>query len=171
MANFNVTFYQEVADVDGNIAVVSAKRYLADTSTMAVIITSLNDFGTALVAATNGKVVRASFKVQVLEAQLIPGSTPPVDALYPSVTDGARMNFSNSDGATGHITVPAPTGTTFLDPPLRDIVDPTGDAAALITWMQTYATDSGGTHLNLYQGGIKVGRGARKRRPPKAGLT
>lgn len=171
MANLNVTFHQEIADVDGNVAVASARRTLADTSTLAVIVASLNDFGAALGAATNGKVVRASFTVQVLEAQLIPGTPPPVDALYPSVTDGARLNFSNSDGATGHITIPAPTASTFLPPPQRDIVDPAGDAAALIAWMQTNNDDSGGTHLNLYQGGTKVGRGARKRRPPKAGLT
>jgi hypothetical protein len=172
VANYRVRFFQQIADVDGNLALASyLNGNVADTITVAQLVTNTNGFGTALLAATNGKAVRWSFEVLVGEAQLIPGSTPPTDATYPSVTDGARLNFSNSMGSRTSVVVPAPTEATFLAAPQRDYVDPAGDAAALIAWMQAHSLDTGGQAFNLYQGGIKVGRGARRRRPPKAGLS
>lgn len=172
MANYRTRYNQTIADVDGNLANISFTAGAEpDTVTIAQLITNLNAFGAAFAAATNGKPVRGSVEVLGFEAQIVPGATPPTDATYPSVTDGARLNFSNSGGSTGHITIPAPTETTFLAPPQRDFVDPAGDAAALIAFMQANASDAAGHALNLYQGGIKVGRRARRRRPPKAGLS
>lgn len=171
MANFRIRYVQQVADIDGQVATTSFEATSPDSTTVAQLITKLNAFGAALAPATNGKVVRTSVSILGMEAQLIPGTPPPTDAIYPSVTDGARINFSNSQGATGHLTIPAPTEGTFLAAPQRDFVDPAGDAAALIAFIQTSATDTGQNYLNLYQGGIKTGRGARRRRPPKAGLT
>lgn len=170
MANYRLRYTQQIADVDGQLATTSFEATSPDTTTVAQLITKLNAFGAALAAATNGKAVRASVSVLGLEAQIIPGSAPPTDATYPSVTDGARLNFSNSGGSTSHITIPAPTESTFLPAPQRDFVDPAGDAATLIAFIQTSATDTGQAYLNLYQGGIKTGRGARRRRSPKPGL-
>lgn len=172
MATYRTRYTQVIADVDGNIAQASFTAGAEpDTVTIASLVTNLNAFGTALGAATNGKAVRGSIEVLGFEAQLIPGSPPPNDATYPSVTDGARLNFSNSAGSTGHITIPAPVEAVFLPAPQRDYVDPAGSASALIAFMQANASNSAGAALNLYQGGIKVGRGARRRRPPKAGLS
>lgn len=172
MANYRARYTQVIADVDGNIAQASfVAGATPDTETIADLVTNLNAFGTALAGATNGKAIRGSVEVLGFEAQIVPGSTPPTDATYPSVTDGARLNFSNSAGSTGHITVPAPVEAVFLPAPQRDYVDPAGAASALIAFMKANASNAAGNALNLYQGGIKVGRGARRRRPPKAGLS
>lgn len=171
MANYLCHFQVQIADVDGDVATVTYRQLQPDSATIANLKTIADGFNTAIAGATNGKITRESASVLFLEAQIVPGTTPPTDATYPSVTDGARLNFSNSGGAAQHLTIPAPTETTFLAPPQRDLVDPAGDAAPLIAFLKAHMTDVGGTLLNLYQGGIKVGRRARRRRPPKAGLS
>jgi len=172
MTAYRIHFTQTVADIDGNLANVRVGfGNVDDTTTLAMLATSAASFGSAVGSATNGKAIRGGIEVLLFEAQILPGSTPPTDATYPSVTDGARLNFSNSAGSAGHITIPAPKENVFLAAPQRDFVDPAGSASGLITYMKANASDVGGNLLNLYQGGIKVGRGARKRRPPKAGLS
>lgn len=172
MANVRIKFTQTIADINGQLATISyTDAAQSDASTLATMITTLNAFGTAFAAATNGKPVRGSFEVLGFEAQLIPGTPPPTNALYPTVTTGARLNFSNSFGSTAHITIPAPVAGVFLAAPQEDFVDPAGSASALITFLQGALVDVGGHALNLYQGGIKVGKRARRRRPPKAGLS
>lgn len=172
MATFPVRYFFEVTDIDGNTAVTSfPSGAQADTATLADLVAVSAAAATALAAATNGKITNRSISFLVDEAQLLPGTPPPTDAVYPTVTDGARINFSNSTGARFHMTIPAPKETVFLAAPQRNYVDPAGSAASLIALLKTDASDVADVAFNLYQGGIKVGRGARVRRPAKPGLT
>lgn len=171
MATYLFHYEVEIGDVDGNVANTSLRAAVVDTVTVAQLATEVATFAADVQAASNGKVIRQGVSILFNEAQILPGATPPTDAVYPTVTDGARLNFSNGGGVTAHMTVPAPTEATFLPAPQRNYVDPAGDASALIAFVKAHATDIAGTPLNLYQGGIKVGRGAPKRRPPKAGLS
>ena len=171
MANFLVEHSVTIADIDGQLATTRFRVRNADTLTLAIAKTTQDAFVSAVSAMTNGKVVQSSMSVLFDRAQLIPGTPPPTDATYPSVTDGARLNFAAADGSTGHITIPAPTESTFLAAPDRDFVDPAGAASALIAFLKTNMSDAGGTFLNLYQGGIKTGKSARRRRSPRPGLS
>jgi hypothetical protein len=171
MANYLVEHTATIADVDGQLATTRFRVRVADTVTLAVLNTTQASFLTAVAAMTNGKVVQSSVSALLDRAQILPGSTPPTDAVYPNVTDGARLNFASADGSVGHITIPAPTETTFLAAPNRDFVDPAGDASGLIAFLKTNMSDAGGTFLNLYQGGIKTGKSARRRRSPRPGLS
>ena len=172
MATFGVRYHITVTDIDGNEAQTGfPSGAQADTATIADLVAISDTFNTNLAAATNGKVTQRSITIFVDEAQLIPGTPPPADAVYPTVTDGARLNFSNNKAARFHLTIPAPKESVFLAAPQRNYVDPAGSAAALIAQLKTDASDVGDEAFNLYQGGIKVGRGARVRRPAKPGLT
>lgn len=171
MANYRITYHLTLGDIDGNIAETSFSATSADSTTVAALATKVGTFATDVQTCSNAKVLVQRVSILINEAQILPGSTPPTDAVYPTVTDGARLNFSNSDGAKASLTVPAPTETTFLPAPQRNYVDPAGDASALIALIKSSATDPAVNYLNLYQGGVKVGKGARRRRPPKAGLS
>jgi hypothetical protein len=166
MASYLMTGWCDVIDVDAQTARVSYRSLQADTVTLAQKATEVATFGTDVAAASNGKVIRQGFTVLTLEAHVIPGTPPPTDAVFPSVTDGARIVIANGSGAKGGLTVPAPRETAFVAG--QTYVDPAGAASALITFLTGHATDIGGTLLNLYISGTKVGRGARRRVSNKA---
>lgn len=163
MANYPAEYLFTIVDVNGDQANVRIHTLQADTRTFAQMVTTTNTLATALIACSNGKIIRQGFSVLVNEAQLIVGTTPPTDAEYSSVTDGARLQFANALGERGSLTIPAPLEADFGA--ASNVVDPTNaNVAALIALLQTDMVGDSGTALNLYKGGIKVGRRARRRR-------
>ena len=108
MANYLMTGWADVVDVAGQVARVSYRSLQVDSVTLAAKATEVATFGADIGAASNGKVIRTGFTVLTLEAHVVPGSPPPTDAVYPSVTDGARIRIANGAGSVGGLTVPAP---------------------------------------------------------------
>lgn len=166
MTTYLMTGWADVVDVDGQTARTSYRSAQVDSVTLAQKAAEVATFGADVGAASNGKVIRTGFTVQTLEAHVVPGAPPPTDAVYPSVTDGARLRIANGAGAVGGLTIPAPKDAVFV--PGQTYVDQAGSAAALITFITSHATDVAGTVLNLYISGVKVGRGARRRQSNKS---
>jgi len=164
MAIYKLTYWMDVVDVDGDVARVALNTFEGDTGTVADIATNSATFGTDLIALSNGKTIRRGATLLFDEAQLIVGTAPPTDAIYPKVEDGARLQFSNALGSRASITVPAPKEAVFKDEGERNTVDPTAAAVAtFITFFKATAQDAGLNALNLYQGGVKVAKHARRR--------
>lgn len=161
MASFTLEFGFQITDVNGDTAQVRIQQVVADTQTLAVLKTTSDNINTLLAACTNGKVTSRTVTVIQDKAQISAATAPPpADATYPSVTDGARLNFSNSAGERRSLTIPAvieaafATGTTTVDPGQANI-------AALISIIEGLVDFDGTT--NLYQGGVKVAHHARRR--------
>ncbi len=85
-----------------------------------------------------------------------------VNAEYSTIEDGARLSFLNSQAGRGQMTIPAPVAAIFAAPPNESTVDPTTAVSALITWYEANVSDQDAL-LNVYNGGVKVGRHARRR--------
>lgn len=163
MANFNAKYTVEIVDVNGDHSITTMPVLHADTTTVAQMQTDSAGFGGAVIACSNGKVIKRSVTLLFDEAQLIVGTTPPTDAEYSSVTDGARLQFSNAEGQRYSLTVPAPLETDFGA--ASNVVDSTDtNVAALIAFIVAHATSPANFLFNLYKGGVKVGKGARRRR-------
>jgi hypothetical protein len=162
MANFKCAWTFEIIDVNGDTALMTLPTLQIDTKTIAQMVTASGALGALINPLTNGKVIKTGFRVDIVTAQLVPGATPPNDALWRSVTDGARLQFSNSLRERMSSTIPAPVETVFAGP--TNVVDETQtDVAAFIALVGTDCTGASGTAFNLYEGGVKTGRGARQR--------
>lgn len=164
MPNYRLNFELQVVDINGDTAAVTFNSVAPDSFTVAEAVTEVNDFATLIAAVTNGKVIRQRFGILADEAQLLVGTTPPNEAEYSKVETGARIQFSNSDGARASLTVPAPILAVFSAAGNANTVNPTqAGMANLITFLKLNMLDDGGTPLNLYQGGVRVSRHARRR--------
>jgi hypothetical protein len=163
MANYPARYTIEVVDVNGDVAITTMPTLHGDANTVAQMATESGLFNTALAATTNSKVIKRSVTILFDEAQLVVGSSPPNNAEYSSVTDGARLQFSNNLGERYSMTVPAPLESDFGTS--SNVVNSADtNVAALISFIISHATNQAGTLFNLYKGGIKVGRRARRRR-------
>jgi hypothetical protein len=163
MARYKISYKLQLTDINGDVAEVVINAAALDTATLAGLAANMATIESAVAAASNAKVTRQSVSALFNEAQFLIGSTPPTNAEYSSVTDGARFQFADGAGDRGSITIPAPVEAMFGAN--SNVIDPTnGLAAGIITVMETFADTSSGTVLNLYKGGVKVGRGARRRR-------
>jgi hypothetical protein len=161
MANYDTLYTFQITDINGDSATATLRQSLTDTSTIVAIKALADALQTALAACTNGKVTKEAFTVLLNKAQISSGTAPPpAGAVYPSVTDGARLNFSGAAGENRSITIPAPllsdfvTGTNTVNPADANI-------AALITVIE--GMNDEGLVANLYEGGVKVGHHARRR--------
>lgn len=164
MALKPVRHFLEVVDVNGDHSLVSYPTTADDaTTTLANLETASTNFAAAVAACTNSLVVKRSFSMLLDEAHLVVGSSPPNNAIWPSVTDGARLTFKNNKGERFSLTIPAPLATDFgAGSNVVDSTDPNIDA--LITLLQVQAMNPNGTAYNLYDGGAKTGKRARRRR-------
>ena len=167
MANYDVQYQLQVTDINGDTALCRVNQLLADTSTLAAIATSAAAVATALAATTNGKITSQGVSANFVKAQISAGTAPPpANATYPSVTDGAELNFGGSGtGVKRRFVIPAPLLTDFKTN--SNIVNPAdANVAPLIAQLESM-NDEGAT-VNLYEGGIKVGKHSRKRRAIKS---
>lgn len=162
MANYYLETTLTLTDANGDTAQLKFPvGDTTDTITLAAMVADVNALITALGAPgtiTNAKVTSAKITALVLKAN----PTGALNAQFSQVTDGARLNFLNSAGGRGVLVVPAPIPTVFAGPPNEDVVDSGGPIAALITYYTGHASHEGGL-LNVYNGGVKVGRHARRR--------
>lgn len=162
MANYEWTYHLQLTDANGNRASMTVPGgMVSDATTLAQLATDMAGLITALGVPgtiTNAKVTSQSASFLISKAN--PGGA--IDAEYSGVEDGARMNFLNSVGGKGILTVPAPVAAVFATVPNEDTVDTGGPVAALITWYEAHAIGNGSA-LNVYNGGVKVGRHARRR--------
>jgi hypothetical protein len=163
MANYKGAYTFEIVDINGDVATMRIPSLQVDTRTIAQNATASAALGAAIVALTNGKVIKTGVSFDFVTAQYLVGSTPPTNAEYSSVTDGARLQFSNSLRERMSTTIPAPLEHVFGTN--TNIVDSTqADVATFIGLIAADAVGASGTTFNLYEGGVKTGRGARKRR-------
>ena len=162
MAVYEWTYHLQLTDANGNRAQMSVPGgTVSDATTMAQLATDMASLITALGAPgtiTNAKVTSQTVSFLISKAN----PTGAVDAEYSGVEDGARMNFLNSVGGKGILTVPAPIAAVFASVPNEDTVDTGGPVAPLITWYEAHAQGNGAA-LNIYNGGVKIGRHARRR--------
>lgn len=161
MANYTLEFAYQITDVNGDSATLRLQQVVADTQTLAVLKTTSDNLLAKITPLTNGKVTSRVVTVIQDKAQISAGTAPPpADATYPSVTDGARLNFGNAAGERRAFTIPAvveaafKSGTTTVNPAQSDV-------AALIAQVEGLVDFDGVT--NLYQGGVKVAHHARRR--------
>jgi len=163
MANYKGSYTFEYVDINGDTALMRIPTLQIDTRTLAQLATTSNTLGAAINLVTNGKAIKTGFSFEVVTAQYVVGASPPNNAEYSSVTDGARLQFSNALRERMSMTIPAPLEHVFGA--LSNIVDSTQtDVAALIALIAADAVGASGTAFNLYEGGVKTGRGARRRR-------
>jgi hypothetical protein len=163
MANYKISYTFEIVDINGDTAVMRIPSLQIDTRTLAQLATTSGALGGGINALTNGKTIKTGVSIDFVTAQYLVGTTPPNNAEYSSVTDGARLQFSNSLRERMSLTVPAPLEHVFGTN--TNIVDSTQtDVAALIALIAADAQGASGTAFNLYEGGVKSGRGARRRR-------
>lgn len=161
MANFTIELEYTFTDVNGDTAQMRVRNVQPDTATIANLVTLANGLGAVIDPCTNAKNTRVGVGITVLEAQISAATAPPpASATYPSVTDGAKMTFDNSNGGRRVVVVPAPVLTDFITG--TNTVNPAdGNISALIAFIEGLADLPGTT--NLYAGGVKVGRHARRR--------
>ena len=167
MASYAIEYKFTLTDVNGDNANMSIRSFGADTTTMAQLATTSGTLNGLIAACTNAKITSASVSFLVLKAQISAGTAPPpANATYPSVTDGAALDFNNSGGGKRRVVIPAPLESDFkVD---TNTVNPAdANVGPLITELEAL-TDIFGT-TNLYQGGVKTGRHAR-RRPTRKSL-
>lgn len=165
MTNYKGTYDFQVTDFNGDVATVRFPVISSGTATIANLVTNAGTLETALAAATNGKVTRQGFSVLFNEAQYLVGTAPPNNAEYSSVTDGARLQFADGGGERMSVTIPAPLEALFGAN--SNVVDSTQtDVAAIIAAVASICNSLSGSFFNLYKGGIKVGKRARRRRSP-----
>ena len=169
MANYMVDMILTLTDANGDTARMSVPLgQLADTNTLANLATTATGAITALGAPgviTNAKVTSLSFNVLFEKAN----PTGALDAQFSSVSDGARLNFNNSVGQTGVSTIPAPVPGVFGTAPNEDVVLVGGAAAAWIAFYVAHASRDSTHNIDVYNGGMKVGRSPNKRAQHKVG--
>lgn len=164
MARYNIRWHFQVTDINGDTANFSFPTNVPDTATLAGLATDVLAIEALLVPLTNGKVTNAGFTVLQGKSAIVVGTTPPNNAEYSSVTDGAKLQFASNDGQKTACTIPAPLEHVFGAS--SNVVDSTQtDVAALIAYIEANATTPTGTNqYAFYKGGIKVGKRARRRR-------
>ncbi len=161
MASYEIYYEYQITDINGDSAQTRMVSVNADTATLAGLATTAAATGALIAPLTNGKITSTGIHVVLTRAQISAGTAPPpADLKYPSVTDGARLAFGSTAGPARSVTIPAPveavfkTGTLTVNPAQSDV-------AAFITQMEAF-TGVGGA-ANLYEGGVKTGRHARRR--------
>lgn len=161
MASYEVYYDMQVTDFNGDTAMVRLRSLYPDTTTIAGLATTAATNVGVVAACTNGKVTSSGISILFNKAQISSSTAPPpANTTYPSVTDGARLTFNNSNGLSRVVVIPAPllsdfeTGTNTVNPADTNV-------APLIAQVQALADLDGST--NLYQGGVKVGRHSRKK--------
>jgi hypothetical protein len=161
MAAYLVVFHFTLRDIDGISSTVSvADHGVDDATTMAQLATDSDTIGTPLQAASNAKVVQRSVTFLRDAAQGVG-----TDAEFPLVSQKAVFHFSNAQGSRASLSVPAPKEAMFKAPPADDIIDPAQAlSAALITAVESVATDEGLNSLNLFQGGALSSHARSRRR-------
>jgi len=161
VASYDTFHHVQITDVNGDTATVTVRRTYTDTTTLAILATNNAALASAIAACTNGKVTQQSATGLFDKGQISAGTAPPpASAVYPSVTDGARLNFSGAAGESRALTIPAPLLSDFLSG--TNTVNPAdANVAALITLIEGWNDE--GLTVNLYEGGVKVGRHARRR--------
>lgn len=161
MANYTLEFSFQFTDVNGDSAVTRIQQVVADTQTLAVLNTTSTNLAAALSACTNAKLTARTTTVIQDRAQISAATAPPpASATYPSVTDGAQLNFANAAGEKRKLTVPAPLLSDFITH--SNVVNASDtNIAALITVVEGVVDFDGAT--NIYEGGIKVAHHARRR--------
>ena len=166
MANITYSYNFNITDVNGDSAQMRIDSITADTTTLASLATNRGTLNGLIAPLTNGKVTGRTVTLQIDKAQISSGTAPPpADATYPSVTDGARMSFTNSSGQRRVVVVPAPLEAVFKTD--TNVVNPDqADVAAFIAEIIALGLIGGAT--NLYDGGVKVGHHARKRATRKS---
>lgn len=167
MANYEINVHLTLTDVNGDTAtMVIPQGVLTDTNTVAQLVTDTNAAITALGAPgtiTNAKVTSASIYILVEKAN----PSGAVDAQYSRVRDKAILNFLNSSGEKGVLSIPAPVAAVFGTAPLEDVVDASGPVSTLITY---YTANAAHSHLlNVYNGGRKGGGKSSRRAQHKVG--
>lgn len=162
MAHYKARYVIQVTDVNGDTAIVSFPAFPLDTVTLAAAATVMATLEADVAALTNGKVTRQGLQVLFSEAQYLVGSSPPTNAEYSSVTDGAHLAFADGLGERMSVTIPAPLEAVFGAS--SNVVNPTyGAIATLISDVAASCGSPSGGQYNLYKGGIKVGRHSRRR--------
>lgn len=161
MANVTYSYNFQITDVNGDSANMRISSITPDTTTVASLVTNSGTINALIAPLTNGKVTSRTITLEVDKAQISAATAPPpTDATYPSVTDGARMSFSNAAGARRTIVVPAPVESDFKTD--SNVVNPSDtNVAAFIAEIVALGNLGGAT--NLYEGGVKVGRHSRRR--------
>lgn len=153
-----------VVDINGDTALASFEAFFPPAGLGSDLQANSATIATALAAATNGKIIRRSVSLLLDEAQYIIGVSPPAEAEYSKVETGARLQFSNAAGTRAAFTVPAPKLSDFNGAGNANTVNPLdANMSALIVALESVLTDDEGTPVNLYQGGVKTGRHARRR--------
>lgn len=168
MANYDAWLTLELTDANGDTAKMKVPfGEVPDTVTIATlagqVVTALTALGAPGVI-TNAKVTSAVVSFLQEKANV----TGALDAQYSSVTDGARLSFISTAGDKSQTTIPAPVPGVFGATPNESTVLVGGSAAAWITYYASHALGTGGSAF-LYNGGVKVGRHARKRAQHKVG--
>lgn len=162
MASYQTQIGLTLTDANGDTAQMRFPLgEVDDTTTMTTLAGQVTALLTALGAPgtiTNAKVTSATVSFLYEKA----GPTGAVDAEYSRVSNGARLNFLNSGGGRGTTTIPAPIAAIFGAAPNEDVVDPTSAVSAFIAWYIAHV-DGNGSVLNIYNGGVAVGKHARRR--------
>lgn len=166
MATYLATYNIQVTDVNGDTATMRVTEARADTALVSAIATQTAALAALVAAATNGKITSQGYTLEFVKAQISAGTAPPpASAIYPSVTDGARLEFNNSAGEKRVVVIPAPLLSDFKTN--SNTVNPADtNMAALISFIEGITDLDGST--NLYQGGVKVAHHARKRATRKS---
>ena len=162
MADYAVAHTLTLTDANGDTAKMKIDQGLVvDSTTVAQLISQTDALITALGAPgviTNAKVTSAT--ITILKEKASP--TGALNSEYSSVTDGARLNFVSSGTNKWVTTIPAPVPACFGATPNEEVVDPTGPLAAWITAFESVVLGIGVANP-VYNGGVKVGRHARRR--------
>ena len=161
MANYDIYYDITLTDVNGDSATTHVKSVNADTAALAGMSTTATAVANVIGACSNAKVTAIGLHTTFTKAQISAGTAPPpANATYPSVTDGARLQFANSAGDRRAVTVPAPLLADFITGS-NTVNASNTNVAALIAELEALNDPQGGT--NLYEGGVKTGRHARRR--------
>lgn len=161
MANYRCYLNVTLTDSDGDQSKMRIDLGpIADTATIAGLATDMSGFIAALGAPgtiTNAAVTEQSVSIVLSKATF----TSALNAQFAQVEDQARLQFANSAGDRASLSIPAPIPGVFASPPNQDVVDFAGPVGAIIAWFTAHA--GGPTLLNIYEGGVKVARRARRR--------
>jgi len=125
--------------------------------------TQVSTLGTALAAATNGKVVSTGFEWTFDLAQEPTTET----GTYQLVQDKAILTFGDGTVLRNHLFVPAPKDAMFLTT-TQDNLIVVNPASSIVTGLQSalnnYPSAGGGTLGSQFFGGQYTGKKSRRRR-------
>jgi hypothetical protein len=164
VANYDLLMTLGLTDANGDRAQMRVNLgTVGDTLTLAVAVANVTAALAALGAPgviTNAKVTSAGLFVLVEKAN----PTGALDAQFSSVQDAAKISLLNSLAGKGSSSIPAPVPGVFGASPNQETVDPGGAAAPWIAYLVSHAATPGSASLlNVYNGGVKVGKHATRR--------